>query len=181
MLQAPLGHISSAPEVDCLTFDRQTRPAGEKSFHLSTSTAFLLPQVSAAPLFAVQTRAAGVKSISCRLSLFFPDAANLMADGILRIFCMSWTLLRLIALLFAVCARASGMESISLAHVNSASSAASLQASGTCQALQLAHVTGTSAPECFVSCCANRGPVVWKAFRFPASTVVPCLLESGIY
>ena len=40
----------------------------------------LLPQVLTALLFAVQPEAAGMKSNSCRL-LFFPDAANLMADG----------------------------------------------------------------------------------------------------
>ena len=33
--------------------------------------------------------------------------------------------------------------------------------------------TGTSAPECCVSCCASRGPVAWKAFRFPASPAFP--------
>ena len=84
---------------------------------------------------------------------------------------MSSTLLRLIALLFAVKARASCMESISLAHVNSASSTASLQASGTYQALQLAHVPGTSAHECFVSCCASQ----WRGkLTLTHVTGVPC-------
>ena len=75
MLQSSLGHVSSAPEVDCLAFAGQTRAAGVGKFRLSTSTAFLLPQVSTAPLFVVQT-----------------------ADLLL----MPSTLLRLIALLFAV-------------------------------------------------------------------------------
>ena len=88
--------------VDCLAFARQTRAAGVTSFRLGTSTALLLPQVSTAPLFAVQSEAAGMNSISCRL-LRFPAAADLMADGILQnLLCMSSTLLHLIALLFAV-------------------------------------------------------------------------------
>ena len=60
MLQSSLRHISSAPEVDCLAFARKLMVAGVRSSRLSTSTAFLLPQVSTAPLFTVQTRAAGV-------------------------------------------------------------------------------------------------------------------------
>ena len=70
MPHASLGHVSSAPEVDCLAFAGQTRAAGVRSFRLSTSTAFLLSQVSTAPLFAVQTRAAGVRSR--RLGTFLP-------------------------------------------------------------------------------------------------------------
>ena len=70
MLQASLGHVSSAPEVDCLAFAGQTRAAGVRSFRLSTSTAFLLPQVSTAPLFAEEAKAAGVRSF--RLGTFLP-------------------------------------------------------------------------------------------------------------
>ena len=63
-------HASSAPEVDCLAFAGQTTATDERNFRPSTSTAFLLPQVSTGPLLAVQTRAAGVKSF--RLGTFLP-------------------------------------------------------------------------------------------------------------
>ena len=54
--------------------------------HVYCAICLLVAASLDAPLFAVQTEAAGMNSISCRL-LLFPAAADLMADGILQIFC----------------------------------------------------------------------------------------------
>ena len=108
-----------------------------------------------------------VHYVSCRLSLFVPDAANHGRWHVANLLLMSSELLRLTALAFSVRVRASGMESVSLTHVNSASSAAILRASGTWQAFWLAQVPGASEFECVVPCRASQGQWRGKRFAYP--------------